>query len=126
MVDFFNGLLRGDTYTEAIGHIVMWSKARVAYGGIAAPRGLPLAHTSKYKAEGALIMYMVIGINGKNYVVDERYVLADLNEWDENFASGMASLLHISEGLSDKHWEVIRFIRDSFFDGGTCPLVYET
>ena len=70
-------------------------------------------------------MYMNIGINGKNYRVNEQHFLADPDQWDENFASGMASILHIPEGLSEKHWEVIRFIRDFFFASGRCPLVYE-
>jgi tRNA 2-thiouridine synthesizing protein E len=62
---------------------------------------------------------------GKVYEVDSIGFLQDYRAWDENFARGLAPLLKI-EGLSSRHWQVIRFIRESFEQKGKCPLVYET
>ncbi|UCG83566.1 MAG: TusE/DsrC/DsvC family sulfur relay protein [Dehalococcoidia bacterium] len=63
---------------------------------------------------------------GKNYDVDEQGFLLNFNQWDEDFATSMATKCGLSEGLLEKHWAVIRFIRDSFHKKGKCPLVYET
>ena len=62
----------------------------------------------------------------KTYQVDTEEFLADFNEWDENFARGMAPKAGIVSGLSEDHWKIIHFIRDGFKETGKCPLVYET
>ena len=62
----------------------------------------------------------------KDYGVDEKGFLVDFNSWDEGFAEGMSTELKILDGLTSDHWEVIRFIRETFEDAGKCPLVYET
>jgi tRNA 2-thiouridine synthesizing protein E len=62
----------------------------------------------------------------KKYQVDTEGFLSDFNEWDENFARGMAPKAGIISGLSEDHWKIIHFIRDSFKRTGKCPLVYET
>ncbi len=61
----------------------------------------------------------------KGYNVDEQGFLLDFNQWDEGFAALVASDLGMSEELSETHWAVIGFIRDSFTREGRCPLVYE-
>jgi len=63
---------------------------------------------------------------GKTYEIDSQGFLLNHDQWDEDFAVGMAQDVNITGGLSDKHWGVIRFIRDSFKRKGECPLVYET
>lgn len=63
---------------------------------------------------------------GKTYQVDAGDFLSDFNQWDENFARGMAPKVGIISGLSEDHWKIIHFIRDSFRNTGKCPLVYET
>lgn len=63
---------------------------------------------------------------GEVYDVDSGGFLFDYEHWDENFAEGMASEVNIPNGLSEEHWRVIRFIRDSFEQTGVCPLVYQT
>ncbi|MGE5237059.1 MAG: TusE/DsrC/DsvC family sulfur relay protein [Acidobacteriota bacterium] len=63
---------------------------------------------------------------GRTYAVDTEDFLASSTDWDENFARGMAPKAGIIGGLSEDHWRVIRFIRDSFVKTGRCPLVYET
>ena len=67
-----------------------------------------------------------ISIKDKSYELDAQGFLIDYTKWDEDFAVAIAPRLNIFEGLSEKHWEVIRFIRDSFKRTGICPLVYET
>jgi tRNA 2-thiouridine synthesizing protein E len=62
----------------------------------------------------------------KGYQVDTEEFLSDFKEWDENFARGMASKVGIISGLSEDHWKIIYFIRDTFKQTGKCPLVYET
>ena len=67
-----------------------------------------------------------ISSKGKTYDIDEQGFLIDFNQWDEDFAVLMASKLNVPQGLTEKHWEVIRYIRESFHKNGICPRVYET
>jgi tRNA 2-thiouridine synthesizing protein E len=62
----------------------------------------------------------------KSYQVDTEEFLSDFKEWDENFARGMAPKVGIISGLSEDHWKIIYFIRDTLKQTGKCPLVYET
>jgi len=64
--------------------------------------------------------------SGKEFYVDSQDFLRDMDQWDETFASGLAPSLGIVEGLSDMHWRVINFIRDTFTSTGTCPSVIQT
>ncbi len=67
-----------------------------------------------------------LGFGDKTYRLDAQDFLLDFNEWDENFARGMAPKVGIISGLSEDHWKIIHFIRDAFKKTGKCPLVYET
>jgi tRNA 2-thiouridine synthesizing protein E len=62
----------------------------------------------------------------RSYQVDTEEFLSDFKEWDENFARGMAPKVGIIAGLSEDHWRIIHFIRNTFKETGRCPLVYET
>ena len=68
----------------------------------------------------------VITLNGKEYLVDRDNLLLDPQKWDENFAEGMAPMAGLAHGLTDKHWEVILFIRRCWSETGICPTVYQT
>jgi len=63
---------------------------------------------------------------GKAYEVDNMDFLRHFDAWNEDFADGISAKLQIPQGLTKEHWDVIRFIRDSYRDTGKCPLVYET
>lgn len=63
---------------------------------------------------------------GKIYSVDSEGFLLAYDQWDENFAEGMAPEVKIPEGLTQEHWKVVRFIRERFKQTGACPLVYQT
>jgi tRNA 2-thiouridine synthesizing protein E len=60
------------------------------------------------------------------YRVDVYGFLVDHEEWDEEFAVAKAAELKIPGRLTDRHWDIIRFLRDSFTVNGTVPTVYET
>jgi len=60
----------------------------------------------------------------RKYRVDAQGFLLFPEDWDENFAEGMAPKLRIPNGLTDAHWKVIYFIRNSFEKMNICPLVY--
>lgn len=67
-----------------------------------------------------------VSFNNQSYEVDDQNFLVDPAAWDENFAAGMAVTLGMEDGLTDLHWQVIRFIRDTFRKKKVCPLVYKT
>lgn len=63
----------------------------------------------------------------KSYAVDVRGFLVDPSEWDEYFAAYRAYDMKIPGGkLTEDHWQVIRFLRDSFMKNGNIPTVYDT
>jgi tRNA 2-thiouridine synthesizing protein E len=64
--------------------------------------------------------------NGKTYEVDDQNFLIRYDEWDEDFAVGMAKELLMTSGVTDDHWKIIRYIREEFQKTGICPLVYQT
>ncbi len=64
--------------------------------------------------------------NGRKYLVDFADFLINSQEWDENFAEGMAHKIEIPGGLTAAHRRVIHFIRDHYQQYGVCPVVYKT
>ncbi|MDQ1266227.1 MAG: tRNA 2-thiouridine synthesizing protein [Bacteroidota bacterium] len=63
--------------------------------------------------------------NNKRYKLDPYGFLIEPKDWDENFVEGMAPNLKIS-ALTEKHWDIIRFIRKTYEELNSCPLVYVT
>jgi tRNA 2-thiouridine synthesizing protein E len=68
----------------------------------------------------------IFNYKGKDYEIDSLNFLKDYKDWDENFAEGMSLQLKISQGLTIEHWDIIKYIRNSFLEKGVCPNVYET
>lgn len=64
--------------------------------------------------------------NQKEYVIDDQNFLIDHNTWDEDFTVAMANKINMGKELSDRHWEVIHFIRNRFKETGVCPVIHET
>jgi tRNA 2-thiouridine synthesizing protein E len=62
---------------------------------------------------------------GKAYQIDSMNFLTNTEDWDEDFAEGLAPQLGIPLGLTKEHWEVIKFIRKSFLEEGDFPNIYE-
>ena len=61
--------------------------------------------------------------NNKDYEVDEYGYLAPPEQWDEDFALGMAKALKIDSGLIESHWRIIRYLRKKFIEENSVPLV---
>lgn len=61
---------------------------------------------------------------GKTYRIDYQGFLVDPKTWDRNFAEGMAEKAGIPGNLTEQHWRVIEFIRNTFDKMNECPLVY--
>ncbi len=68
----------------------------------------------------------IFSYKGKEYEVDSLDFLTKLNDWDQNFAEGMALRLKIPRALTKEHWDVINWIRKTFLETGVCPNIYET
>ncbi len=59
------------------------------------------------------------------YRVNIRGFLIDPSEWDEEYAAFKAQEMKMSQ-LTEKHWEIIRYLREQFEKTGTVPTVYTT
>jgi len=68
----------------------------------------------------------IVTVN-KSYQVDVRGFLLNPDDWDEYYAAHRAYDMKIPGGkLTDKHWQIIKFLRDNFARNKTIPTVYET
>jgi len=61
---------------------------------------------------------------GKAYEIDHMGFLINPYSWDENFAEGTANTDHMSLPLSESHWKVIQYIRDTYTKTHRCPIIY--
>ena len=63
----------------------------------------------------------------QEYRVDVRGFLVDPDEWDEHYAAHRAYEMKIPGGkLNKSHWQVIRFLRSTYYKTGKIPTVTET
>ena len=60
---------------------------------------------------------------GKTYTLDQYGFLDPAEQWDEDFADGMARLQGIYEGLTQEHRDFITYIRKKFLAENTLPLL---
>ncbi len=51
--------------------------------------------------------------------------LEDFSQWNERFARLVSSDWRLPQGLTSKHWEVIRFLRNYYQATNNIPTVYE-
>ena len=63
-----------------------------------------------------------IEINGRVFEVDGDGFLSDPNIWNEEVASLIAKYDGITE-MTDKHWAIVKFIRQSWAEKGMAPMV---
>lgn len=62
----------------------------------------------------------------KSYRVDVRGFLVDFQEWDEYYAVHRAFDMKIPGGkLTERHWQVIRYLRAEYRKNNSVPTVYE-
>jgi tRNA 2-thiouridine synthesizing protein E len=63
----------------------------------------------------------------KSYQVDVRGFLANPDDWDEYYAAYRAYDMKLSGGkLTEKHWQIIKYLRESYRAAKTIPTIYET
>jgi tRNA 2-thiouridine synthesizing protein E len=60
------------------------------------------------------------------YRVDIRGFLIDPSEWDEEFTIHKSQEMKMPGPLTNKHWQIIRFLRQQYDQTGSVPTVYET
>lgn len=63
--------------------------------------------------------------HGKVYRIDVLGFLVDPAEWDESYAAHKAWELKLPGGLSERHWEVLEYLREAFDRTGSVPTVTE-
>jgi TusE/DsrC/DsvC family sulfur relay protein len=58
----------------------------------------------------------VTQLDGHRIHVDDEGFLTEFDEWDDDLAAVLARQIGID--LTDRHWEVIRFLREDFKEKG--------
>ena len=83
--------------------------------------GLPYHPASKPETFSFMESY------NKTYEVDVHGFLLNPDQWDEYYAICKAFEMKIADAkLTDKHWEIIRFLRERHKETNKVPRVYET
>ncbi len=57
--------------------------------------------------------------------VDQLGFLRHVERWNERFAHWVASSWDLPDGLTEKHWSIINYLRDYFREAGSVPTVCE-
>lgn len=63
-----------------------------------------------------------IEIEGRNFEVDEEGFLKNPDEWDDEVAVMLARADGIEE-MSEKHWAVVRYIREYYLEHHIAPMI---
>ena len=64
----------------------------------------------------------VVQIKGSEVEIDEDGFLVDPEDWSEDMAAYFATVEDVTE-LTDKHWQVINYLRDYFKKFGVAPMI---
>jgi tRNA 2-thiouridine synthesizing protein E len=75
------------------------------------------------RPEGVLPDMDQVTFKGETYRLDLHGFLDPPDQWDENFAEGMAKVVGIRSGLSQRHWEFVNYLRHKFLEEKTVPVV---
>jgi tRNA 2-thiouridine synthesizing protein E len=59
------------------------------------------------------------------YTVSPQGFLEDFSQWDERFANLASAAWGLPDGLTAKHWEIIRFLRNYYQTANNIPTLYE-
>jgi tRNA 2-thiouridine synthesizing protein E len=65
------------------------------------------------------------GSEDRTYQINSHGFLINPSEWDEKFAAFRAWEMKMPK-LTEKHWQIIRFLRKKFEEKNIVPTVYET
>ncbi len=63
-----------------------------------------------------------VTLSGQTVEVDAEGFLMDAQQWDEQMATEIAREAGIPE-LTDRHWQVVRFMRQTYLDTGSAPSI---
>jgi TusE/DsrC/DsvC family sulfur relay protein len=64
----------------------------------------------------------ILEIEGRNFEVDGDGFLSDPTIWNEDIATLFARFDGIAE-MSEKHWAIVRLIRQNWLDKGMAPMI---
>jgi len=64
-----------------------------------------------------------VAFKGNTYSLDDHGFLDPPDQWNESFAEGMAKMVGIVGGLTERHWQLINYLRHKFLDEQTVPVV---
>ena len=64
-----------------------------------------------------------VAFKGDTYTLDDHGFLDPPDQWNESFAEGMAKMVGITGGLTERHWQLINYLRHKFLDEQTVPVV---
>ena len=59
---------------------------------------------------------MSLEVNGKTVETTEEGYLVEVNDWDEDVAQAIADADQLE--MTDKHWDVVRYLRSEHVDNG--------
>jgi tRNA 2-thiouridine synthesizing protein E len=65
-------------------------------------------------------------LSERTYRVDIQGFLIDSSEWDEEYAIFRSEDMKMPDGLTERHWRIIDFLRTRFKASGKVPTVFET
>jgi tRNA 2-thiouridine synthesizing protein E len=63
----------------------------------------------------------VATIAGADVTVDEEGFMTEYEQWNDDIAASLAGQIGIE--LTDRHWEVLRFVRTDYKDQGETPTL---
>jgi tRNA 2-thiouridine synthesizing protein E len=89
-------------------------------------RGACLLAGVSYKAEALDHDHRPTDLEQGSYRIDLWGFLLDPDAWNERFALLKAREMKVPGGLTDQHWEVVRYLRHEFYRVRKIPTVYET
>jgi tRNA 2-thiouridine synthesizing protein E len=65
---------------------------------------------------------MAIEVNGKTIELDDHGNLVNVSDWNEDVAKALAAADDTMGELTQEHWDVIKYLRDMYFDENEQPM----
>ncbi|MFH1372526.1 MAG: TusE/DsrC/DsvC family sulfur relay protein [bacterium] len=72
------------------------------------------------------LTYESIPVVEAEHKVDELGFLKDFEKWNERFTHWVVHNWNLPEGLTERHWNIIQYLRDFYRNKRNIPSVYET
>lgn len=71
------------------------------------------------------ITYESYSVLKSEYTLTDAGFLESFDQWDERFAQVTASECQLHQGLTEKHWRIVRYLRDYYASTMNIPTVFE-